>query len=43
MRSRQKSDPVDACEEETAMKAIMGFPSTMQDDYQLNLINLIRH
>lgn len=25
------------------MKVIKGFPSTMQDDYQLNLINLIRH
>lgn len=25
------------------MKIVKGFPSTMQDDYQLNLINLIKH
>jgi fatty-acyl-CoA synthase len=25
------------------MEIIKGFPSTMQDDYQLNLINMIRH
>ncbi|MEW6441624.1 MAG: long-chain fatty acid--CoA ligase [bacterium] len=25
------------------MKTIQGFPSTMQDDYQLNLINIIKH
>ena len=25
------------------MEIIKGFPSTMQDDYQLNLINMIKH
>ena len=25
------------------MKIVKGFPSTMQDDYQLNMINLIKH
>ncbi len=25
------------------MDIVKGFPSTMQDDYQLNLINLIKH
>ena len=25
------------------MEIVKGFPSTMQDDYQLNLINMIRH
>jgi fatty-acyl-CoA synthase len=25
------------------MKTIQGFPSTMQDDFQLNLINIIKH
>ena len=25
------------------MDIVKGFPSTMQDDYQLNVINLIKH
>ena len=25
------------------MKIVKGFPSTMQDDYQLNMINIIKH
>ncbi len=25
------------------MKIVQGFPSTMQDDYQLNMINIIKH
>ena len=28
---------------ETIMNIVKGFPSTMQDDYQLNLINIIKH
>jgi fatty-acyl-CoA synthase len=28
---------------ERKMEIVKGFPSTMQDDYQLNLINLIKH